>query len=49
MGGKLVLAAVIVVVCVLVWLLAFRRRRRPGRRSYAGSAQGRGNYRGGRR
>ncbi len=48
-GGKLVLAAVIVVVCVLVWLLAFRRRRRPGRRSYAGSAQGRGNYRGGRR
>ena len=49
MGGKLVLAAVIVVVCVLVWLLAFRRRHRPGRRSYAGSAQGRGNYRGGRR
>ena len=49
MGGKLVLTAVIVVVCVLVWLLAFRRRRRPGRRSYAGSAQGRGNYRGGRR
>ena len=49
MGGKLVLAAVIVVVCVLVWLLAFRRRRRPGRRSYAGSARGRGNYRGGRR
>ena len=47
MGGKLVLAAVIVVVCVLVWLLAFRRR--PGRRSYAGSARGRGNYRGGRR
>ena len=47
-GGKLVLAAVIVVVCVLVWLLAFRRRR-PGRRSYAGSARGRGNYRGGRR